>query len=204
MNLEQALNYHKTCIICQKEMEIKSPDLVGVHLTSNEDGLEVKTGHKDIAVFFCYNGTYHKMKKWNPLYAKPLQVMVECPVCVPTIELEGTKVRVEYKSRGIGATTLAHSKDLHFAYQFSLFGDDDGSFKASLDWEDIKFFNKRNFYHINTKFESSYTFFLHGRQDANRLGGYDVDSMRLPSITTGGVSSIDQLLNKLKLYNVFS
>lgn len=202
MNLQQVLNYHNNCIICQAEMEIKSPDLAGVRLTVTEDGLEVKTGHKDINVFFNYDGTYHKMKRWNALYAKPLQVLKECPSCVPEIEVDGKKVRIQYKPRSVGATTLLQSKDLHFAYTFSLFGDDDGYFDANLDWEDVKFYNKHNFYHINTKFSEKRTWLLHGVNEKD--GEANVNSISFPAIFTTNVNDISQLLNKLKLYNVFS
>lgn len=202
MDLKEILSYRSKCLICQTDMEMKSLDLAGVRLFEAEDGLEVKTGHKDIAVLFNYSGVYHKMKKWNTLYAQPLSVLKECPICIPDIEIRGEKKKIRLKSRSLGATTLMHLRDLRCAYTFNIFGDSEGNYAVNLNWEDIKFNDGHNFYHINTKFEDNRTELLSGNFQND-----SIDSMfrlGVPAVNTSKIQDREQLINKLKLYNLFS
>jgi hypothetical protein len=184
-------------------METKALDLAGLTLNRVHDGLLIETGLKGIAVHFKFDGTYVKMKRWNDLYVKPMSILKECPDCLPQIDIDRKhRTNIQYKSRSLGATTLMQLQDLRCAYTMTLFGDSEGNFAANLDWEDIKFHDGGKFYHIKTHFPDNQTELLSGAFEDESIK--DATRLSFPAVNTSGVHNTDQLLNKLKLYNVFS
>jgi hypothetical protein len=203
VNLKEALDYRNKCFICQTDMEIKSPDLAGVNMYVKENGLFVSAQHNEYSVHFKYDGTYKKMKKWNSLYAKPLLVLKECPICYPFIKSNGKKVKVKYKSRTLGITTLSQLKDFSCTYSFELFGDDRGNFDTIMDSETIRFHDDINFYHLDTSFKDNVTTtFLSGPLNATEIK--ELFQLTIPGVNLSKINDKESLINKLKLYNVFS
>ncbi len=202
MNLKDVLNYRNRCLICYSQMELKTLDLAGVTIQRVNDGLLIETGLKGVAVHFKYDGTYEKMKRWNNLYAKPMSLLKECPNCIPPIDLDYKDRKVVLKSRSIGASTLGTLKDKRCAYTITLFGDSEGNFASNLLWEDIKYNDGDNFYHINTKFADKESHLFSGSFKNDSL-----DSMfrlTVPAVNAESIQTIDQLTHKFKIYTLFS
>jgi len=210
MNLLSALNYHTKCLICQHELETKSPELAGITITPQDDGLLVQAVLRKIAVIFRYDGTYEKLPYFGDLYLKPLRVLRECPVCIPAIVVDGQKTPIKLKSRALGPTTLFDVESLRFCYEFELFGTPypnqhiKGNYSVSIVREDIKYNNDNSFYQLltNEENESSLWYGPKGVSDEDWYS--KTCRLTVPSIDTSGLDNIDQLINKMKVYNLFS
>jgi hypothetical protein len=196
MNLKEVLNYRNRCLICYSKMELKAYDLAGISIHRTSEGLMIETGLKGIAVYFKYDGTYEKMKRWNNLYSKPMSLLKECPKCIPKFTNE-----VTLKSRSVGATTLSNMKDLRCAYTFQMWGDSENNFDSKLDWEDIKYHDGEHFYHVNTKFNDNRTEI----KSASFKDTIDsIFNLTTPAMKCGSVKTTDQLIHKIKTYMIFS
>jgi len=201
MTLKELLNYRNKCLICDTDMEMKSPDLAGVDMFVDAGGLKVVTGHKDISVYFKFDGTYEKMKKWNSLYAKPLFVMKECPICIPSIKIDGRKIKIKSRSVGITRTFSDYLSDFRYCYTFEIFGHDNCTFDAKLNNEYIKVNDGEKYYHITTDFNEKISDIYCGKIDYTSNSTID---MKVPIINTSTINDKEQLMNKIKLYNTFS
>lgn len=200
MNLDEVLNYRSRCLVCGRKMELKALDLAGVRLQRTNTGLMIETGLVGLAVHFKFDGTYEKMKHWNPLYVKPMNILKECPECLPE-DLVGRNNPIVYKPRSAGFTTLARFKEKRCAYTFNLFGDSEGNFDSNLDWEDVKFFQDDKFYQLKTNFPDDNTEILSG----SATDGFDgLLRMSLPAINIKNVGTTEQFIDKMKLFNLFS
>ena len=200
MNLEEVLNYRNHCLICGQKMELKVLDLAGVKLQQTDTGLMLETSLVSQAVHFNFDGTYQKMKHWNSLYVKPLNLLKECPTCIPE-DLMGRNNPIVYKPRSVGMTTLARFKEKRCAYTFNLFGDSEGNFDSNLDWEDVKFFQEQKFYQMKTNFSDDTSEILMG---TNEYGFDGLLRMSLPALHIKNIGSTEQFIDKIKLFNLFS
>lgn len=200
MNLDDVLNYRNRCLICNQQMELKALDLAGVRLQRTNAGLMLETSLVGQAVHFNYDGTYKKMKHWNSLYVKPLNLLKECPTCLPE-DLLARNNPIVYKSRSVGATTLARFKEKRCAYTFNLFGDSEGNFDSNLEWEDIKFFQEDKFYQMKTQFSDDSSEILMG---SNAYGFDGLMRLSLPAIHIKNIGSAEEFIDKIKLFNLFS
>lgn len=198
MNLKEVLNYRNRCLMCYSKMELKAYDLAGITIHRTGEGLMIETGLKGIAVYFKYDGTYEKMKRWNNLYSRPMSLLKECPKCVPNLRLGE---HITLKSRSLGATSLSNMKDLRCAYTFQLWGDAENNFDSKFDWEDIKYHDGERFYHINTKFNDNRTEI----KSADFKDTIDsIFSLNVPAMKCGSIRTTDQLIHKIKTYMIFS
>lgn len=226
MNLQEVLNYRSHCLLCNRKLEIKSLDLAGVSLIRTNDGLhaELVSKDKNYSVYFKNDGTYERMKRWNNMYVKPLAVLRECPKCIPKVDLvEDVTVTgipkspppILLKARSTGmttiskalsqylvATTLDSLKDLRCAYTFELFGDSQGNFESTLNWEDIRFCTKTDFYHIKTNFKEGKTWIKSGNFKKDTIE--TIVSMDVPAVNASNIVSKEKLVEKIRLYNLFS
>ncbi len=223
MNLQEVLTYRSQCLICDRKLETKSLDLAGISLTRTNEGLlaELFSKDKNYSVYFKNDGTYERMKRWNNVYVKPLAILRECPKCIPKIDIVEDKVTLSapqpphilLKSRSVGATTttgaallmattLNSLKDLRCAYTFELFGDSEGNFESTLNWEDIRFCTKTDFYHIKTNFKEGKTWIKSGNFKKDTIE--TIVSMDVPAVKTTNITTKEKLVEKLKLYNLFS
>lgn len=221
MNLQEALSYRNNCIICDHPMETKSLDLAGLTFTTDETGLHIKGGTKDYHVSFNYDGTYQRSKKWWSTYVKPLSVLKECPRCLPDDFKDGIKAGTKaitkadlpsrvviLKGRSVGMSslvaqsTLNSLKDLRCAYAFNIFGDAENNYTCEMKWEDIKFHNNIEFNHFITDFDKNESSIKGGNFQSD-----SIDSMiriNVPAINTSKLLTREALINKIKLYNLFS
>lgn len=200
MNLKEVLNYRNRCLICYSKMELRAYDLAGITIHKTAEGLMIETGLKGIAVYFKYDGTYEKMKRWNNLYSKPMSLMKECPRCVPNVHLyKDNKTLVVQTSP---KTTVDNIKDFRCAYTFHLWGDSENNFDTTMGWEDIKYNDGDRFYHINTKFDENRSGII--------SGSYLKDSIDtlfrtyVPPINSSNIRTSAQLVRKIKTYMIFS
>jgi hypothetical protein len=205
MNLKEAVNYHSKCIICQTDLNLESLDLAGVSIYSDTNGIKVLAGDTH-SCYFKFDGTYEKMKRWNNIYAKPLYVNACCPICYPSIDVKGVRKKIRYKSRSFGLTTIAQAKDFMHAYQFEIYGEEDKTFNVYLKTEDIKFYDEQYFYHVSTNFEVNATYLMRGPipNEFNLAEMHNTHIINLPAINTSKINNREQLINKIKLYNLFS
>jgi len=216
MNLLNILSYRSNCMICNHKLEMKSLNLANVNITKTKEGLRIKVNNKDYACYFRYDGIYEKMKKWNITFVKPLSILNECPKCIPkidmikkmsltaipktspTIILKAASPRMSHIFLDSNLNSL---KDKRCAYTFDLFGDTKGNFDCLLNCEDIRFHTKTNFYHIKTDFNKNITNIKSG----SFKGTIDnIISMKVPQLNSTNILSTDKLIEKIKLYNLFS
>lgn len=223
MNLEEVLNYRTHCIICNRKLETKSLDLADVQIARVNEGLTVETGtkNKDYSVFFKNDGTYEKMKKWNDMYVKPLSVLKECPNCVPKVNNNtdwwpsalNRPPKIVHKARSVGmttitdamtrffATSISNLTELRCAYAFELYGDSEGNFDCYLKWEDIMYHDDKSFYHVKTSFQQDITKIKAGQFKDNLDSIINLD---VPTFKTNNILSKEKLIEKIKLFNLFS
>lgn len=211
MDLLSILNYHPKCLICQHELETKSPELAGITITQQPDGLLVQAVLRKIAVIFRYDGTYEKLPYFGDLYLKPLRVLRECPNCIPSIIVDGKKTEVKLKSRALGPTTLFDVESLRFCYEFELFGTPNpsnqhikGDYAVTLVREDIKYNDGTNFYQLLTNEEGESNLWYGSKNMSDDNWYSKTCRLTVPTIDTSNLENMDQLINKMRVYNLFS
>lgn len=224
MNLQEALDYRSDCIICGRKMKTKSLDLAGITMTRTAEGLYVEGGTKDYSCYFKFDGTYERSKKWYPTYVRPLSILRECVKCIPkSIDKPFVPKTITpgsmppgaiiLKARSVGMTTmnaslnlmyssLANLKEKRCAYTFKLFGDAENNFTCELNWEDIQFCEHNNFTHFKTDFSINQTQIKSGNTKTDTLDS--MMKLEVPSINASKLLTKDSLINKIKLYNLFS
>lgn len=191
MNLQEILNYRNNCIVCNRKMELSS---INFTLKETDDGVLVKSKSKNNHINFHYNGIYKYSEKANlkNIDTKPLYVLKECPHCIG----KGKNKRTLIKS------SLNNLKSFRCAYAFKIFYDVDGNFTCKLSWEDIKFYHSNEFYHCLTDFDKNESSIKSGNFQSDTIDS--IIRINVPIVNTNKFLNKEVLINKIKLYNLFS
>lgn len=215
MDLQQLLDYREKCIICQKTMIYKFAGGPRLKVSPTSKGLQIRSGHKHgIRYHFKFDGTYTRGIKWYDIYAAPIGVTKHCPTCRSDVSPGTLGSIIRLKSRSVGMTTMtgalttymnAHSsldniKKQGCSYSFYFYGDSKGNYDIKQTTEYIRYCNDEEFYHINTDFMKGST--LHHARFEDNLA--DTLTLHIPVANMSAVKNIDQLINKFKLYTLFS
>lgn len=203
MNLQEVLNYRNSCIICGRKMILRSQDLLRLDITVSENGLVIKTGHKNIGIHFKNDGTYQKNTKFSKLLIDPFILVKECPTCRKGKSGSSTYF---FKSRSAGFSSVAKStldslKDSVNYYTIDICGNDDGTFTCHIDEECIKYHDGEAFWHAAAKHQEDETKLTHGFYQ-DKFG--DVFTMKLPLWNTSKLRDINHFLDRYKTFIIFS
>lgn len=215
MTLKELINYRQNCLLCKKKMVLKNKELAGVSVRLNKDGLRVKlnddgSGYsKNWFAQFNYDGTYIRGSNgpWS-IYVQPMIITKTCPNCETLHQRPIDKILI-HKPRSVGTTTLINSppyssldnvKKLACTYSFTLHSENN-KFEGKMQYEFIGFSNDEEFYHISTDFAEDNSTVFHSKFH-KKIG--DMMSLRLPAINTSNINNHQQLISKIRMYNIFS
>jgi len=192
MNLKDMLSYRGKCIIHnEKDLfpRCMSPSIMEV----NEAGIRLRLD-KNVSspvMIFNFDGTF----------SSPCTCIIymQCDECVK---------RPINKNRGIGLSTLNEMYSNYYFYNFALKAEEgDDFFECRPIAESIKYVIDDKFYHLDFDIlaNSGYCKMGDCRGDTSlndMLKG--LLSLDLPNLDMSRIQNVDQLVNKLKLYNLFS
>lgn len=227
MNLKEILSYRERCIHCDRPLTMRIEKYPKLSITQNDEGLKIRSGHKDgVYLNFRFDGKYERNKRNYKIYAGPVTIEKRCqfhplvghasiPVLLKsrTTGVNNKGAPILLKSRSVGATTMASAietylgttldstRDLTCQYRFTLFGDSQGNYDALLHSEFLYWHDDDEFWHVNTWFTRNTTQLYHARYE-HAIG--DVMRLAIPAANLKNVKNKDQLIEKMKLYTLFS
>lgn len=218
MTLLEALGYRSQCLIHDKMLKpcpVGPTDRADECLV-NERGLHLLSHSRwDIrgkpsltGLGYYFNGNCYR-NDVCPAWAKNgcIQIRMICDECrrVPII-----------KSRGLGFTSLQDLRTVQYFYQFALkaklLSDDIkeeivSNYTCELSFEKVKYIQDDKFYHVDSDLTNNETFIKMGtNKGATRLGDL-LDTyldLTVPKLDMKRIETIEQLVDKVKLYNLFS
>lgn len=215
MNLQEALNYRTTCLIHKTPLKPYCSKEWGEKLVLNQYGLHIvepirlPVHEQDIyahtnegGVCFHFDGTYTHNGKPPPWLDRGDYFIADmmCDKC--------SKVPIT-KSRGIGYSTLISIQYTQYVYSFLLKHDasKENGYKVSPLEEKVKYVRDEKFYHVEADLVSGRADFKMG----SCKGTDSLDSMLkgmlslpVPQFNMQRIRDIDHLVEKVKLYNLFS
>lgn len=200
MNLKDILDHRKTCLIHNVPMNPYSfMSDVGMELL--EDGLLVieladKPPYKKAV--FKNDGTFTKDKGMSKVFRKPLTVIMACEDC------RATPI---HKTRSLGFTTLMDIRSIHHYYTFTLVGDGKGNFDGNLGNETVKYYRDDKFYHLDVDLQTHKSNFKMGTNAGTDILERLLEGLMtldVPNFDPRKLTSIDQMIDKFSLYNLFS
>jgi len=206
MNLQEILSYRDRCIHCDRPLTMRIEKYPKLSITQNDGGLRIRSGHKDgVYLNFGFDGKYERNKRNYKIYAGPVFIQKRCnfhPL------MDNASIPVLLKTRTVGATTMAYNgttldstRNLTCQYQFTLFGDSQGNYDAKMHAEFLYWHDDDEFWHVNTWFGRDSTQLYHARYE-HTIG--DVMRLAIPAANLKNVKNKDQLIEKIKLYTLFS
>jgi hypothetical protein len=201
ITLQEALNYRPRCLIHNLPMvpgkvrgRVRGIKMMG-------DDLEIKLRHKvgPMAIqtlLFKADGT---LTPPCPLIndKEGLTIYMSCPECwnVPITE-----------HKLITTVQDVLQRNLLHRYTFRISGKEDRYF-CDLEEETIKFHDEEKFYHIHVDLATGQSTFQMGHCHGDTLVQQLLDSvmnLQVPQFNPSSIQNIEQLVDKCKLYNLFS
>jgi hypothetical protein len=199
MELKKLLEYHTECLICHGPLRIKSPDLDGPIISVKPEGLSIKYSHNKRSIIFKYDGTYEKHENCADWRSRPLSILIECPHCIP----KETKPKINRAATSF--SPLSALKVFKFYYQFDLYGGIENKYNAFFKKEFIKCYDEEYFYHLITSEEASFIWYGRMPTQVKDNSYYNENCFsKVTPINTSKLTDINQLINKIKIYNIFS
>ena len=210
-------DYALTCFVKEKGFRARSKSNKGVFYMFGFDGTLTK-GKRDFGMG----------------YKTPLSFMKECPYCKPIKSRITDNKNIIVKGRSVGMTTLgaAYSsysmgtsvgytptnymgfstpgngytsignvKSYGCNYKFSLICGKDGNYVAALTDEMIRYPGENAFYHVHTNFVEGSTTINYGLYTSPLD---KILTIHTPSKTMNHVKTKEELIEKFKLYSLFS
>jgi hypothetical protein len=207
MILKELLAYRTHCLVHKEEMHPYMPSDRKERVGLNERGLSLYS-HSPWDIYgtpsytgltFHWDGTYNRNSacpKW--VTDNTLVIYMICDKC---------KEQPIYKSRSLGMTTLMDVTTTQHYYTFILLGDGEGNYDGNLDSEKIKYVNNEKFYHVDADLRTHEAQLRVGSSKGSvkledMLNGYR--NFHAPHIDMRKVTDLDKLIDKIKIYNLFS
>jgi hypothetical protein len=200
MTLKELLEYRSKCLIHGLPMEPSYVEISGSHVTLTDDRFNLETNGLNLNFYF--NGVFafniiDPQIITNPQYNERLISMM-CRRC---------SRQHLHKSKTLGSSTISDINVSHHYYTFILRGNNKGSFDGYLSHESVKCVRDGKFYHVD--------FDLYTKQAVCKMGSCDVKqtlddlvskmmNLHVPVFDASRIQNIDTLVEKLKLYNLFS
>lgn len=206
MNLADILKHRQVCLIHNEEM---APFSFNSRLALDifEDGLmaielEKKPPYKKAQ--FKHDGTFTKDKGMTKHFRAPFLVVMACAKC------RYSPITPEKDGRSLGSLGMSMLMDIrkiqHY-YSFDLYADANGTYDGNLGKETIKYSKDDKFYHLDVDLKTKQANFKMGT-----CAGHDMLEtlleglldLKVPNVDTSKFTSIEQVIEKFKLYNLFS
>jgi hypothetical protein len=195
MTLKELLEYRSKCLIHDLPMKPSYFGSGGSCLTLTDDRLNLETDGLNLN--FYYDGIFTSNIADPQTYNERLIHMM-CRLC---------SQQHLHKSRTLGSSTISDINVNQHYYAFILRGNTKGSFDGHLSHELIKCVRDGKFYHVD--------FSLTDRRAACKMGSCDMKqtlddlvlkmmNLHVPVFDASRIQNIDTLVEKLKLYNLFS
>lgn len=189
------LSYRSKCIIhTSLDLHPRSSSPAIMELT--KDGVRInpnKNAIKSKILAFNYDGTYYPTGDYECV------VYMQCDECtkIPTL-----------KSRGLGFTALDNIYNNCYFYNFIISSSfEDNTFSCSLIEESIKYMKDDRFYHLNFNINDGEAHCTIGNCGGEIILTQMIEGLLyldLPSLDMSRIKNVDQIINKLKIYTLFS
>lgn len=207
MNLKEYLDYRNKCVICQKKLMTIVDKHPNLFVTVYENSIRISSRPKNgICMFFNFDGSYRRGKRYYKIYGEPLKIIKYCKDCCQ--ESDEELCIIKFKSRSIGYTTMYpyyssidNIKKLHCSYSIDLRALTSNHYSTSLKNEIIRYFDGYRFHHVMTDFSNELTV-IHTAKFEQKLE--DMLVLRLPATNLSKSTNTDQLIDKVKLLTLFS
>lgn len=206
MNLTDILKQRQNCFIHNELMEPFSFNS-RLALDIFEDGLMVIELEKQPPykkAQFKTDGTFHKDKGMSKHFRSPFLVIMACPKC------RFSPITQERDGRSLGSfgfSSLIDIRRVQHYYSFDLFADAAGTYDGNLGKETIKYYKDDKFYHLDVDLKTKQANFKMGTCVGTDMLEHLLDGLldlNVPNFDTSRITSIDQMIEKFKLYNLFS
>jgi hypothetical protein len=198
-------------------MIVGSAELVGMSLSVSPDELRIRLKDKPkgrVYANFKFDGTYELGDRFWSIYAKPFIVCKTCPVCNYDIDTRLIKPSTPAPSLSSSNMTMAatsHTPSVFSSidnlkkkicfYSFALNINDDGTYNCWMFREFAGFSLDNSFFHINTDFTTG-TSRIFRADFTQKLE--DLMDLSVPAVNLTNTHNKEQLINKIKIYNMFS
>lgn len=204
MNLQEILSYRDRCIHCDRLLVMRIAKYPKLSISVTDEGLKIRSGHKDgVYLNFKFDGSYERNKRDYKIHAGPVYVVRRCNFH-PLIG-EGNPILLKQRSIGLSTmgSTINNLKSLTCQHEFTLFGDSQGNYDCKMNNEFLYWHDEEQFWHVNTYFGSNSTQIYHSTYE-NTLDEVVSSRLVVPATNLKNVKNKDQLIEKLKLYMLFS
>lgn len=214
-NLQRALDYRTECFIHHQPMIPLIHNNRVKSLRRTEEGLvfQFRTSISDknnkdnhhLLMKFLYDGTMtpqcvHALTSGD---SGPIEIHMQCEECV---KLPGVNPGIKVKSRSFGPATLYNIRLQCHQYIFNIY-EINNSFICSLNCETIKYNDGNKFYHFSTDLTVGSAHFSMGDCQTDHTVDHIVKStmhLNVPKFDATKIVKLGQLVDKIKLYNLFS
>lgn len=200
-NLKELLSYRKKCLIHGKPLRPVLPSGLKFHLSKGQLSLSILRGQKKDSVLcnltFNADGTYSCTKDCFKYIDNSVYFYMVCDDC-QLVSIEENRA----------LTSLGNIRDVQYFYTFNLTANPKSDkYDSELGKEEIKYCTDNKFYHtvVNLKDKSAVC-------EMGRCAGPDTlheiwESLlvvKVPQLNMEKIKKLEQYLDKMKLYAVFS
>lgn len=197
MSLKEILSQRNDCPICQTILTVVSVDLPGVTVKHSESDIHVWLNKKpSFSITFNVDNTYKKTKQWKMEWVTPLSLSRRCPICGPVVVVKG---------RAAGYSTQADYHILNgYEIKFDLYGpgsdEDQSIFRTDPLEESLMFTQNKTRYVIKNDLKTKNAII----KISNIDGILPAQTIKTPLITFSNIESFNELIRKIKIYQLFS
>ena len=218
MNLQEILNYRKVCLIHENEslkphIYFFKSFVFFTNIQIVNDSLIVRNNNPSMMNFECIKNSKNMKEledettlvfKFDGTYAKPSGELQELagPVTFHMVCDECNKNPIHNKN-----LSLDNFLATQYYYTFTIFDQDEGKYKGVLEAEYAKYIENDRFYHVYIDLKESVSSCRIGSCNGKETLAKIIDGMnnlKVSHLDISHMTDIHQLLDKLKLYNLFS
>lgn len=218
MNLQEILNYRKSCLIHKNEslkphIYFFQSFVFFTNIQITEDSLIVRNNNPSMMNFEAIKNSKNMKEiedettlifKFDGTYAKPSGELQELagPVTFHMVCNECNKNPVHSKH-----LSLDNFLTTQYYYTFTLFDQENGQYKGVLESEYAKYIENDKFYHVHMNLKEATSACRVGSCNGTETLGTIIDGINrieVPNLNTANMKDIYQLVDKLKLYVLFS
>jgi hypothetical protein len=165
-------------------------------ITQNDEGLRIHSKHPNgVYLNYNYDGKFERNKRDYKIHQEPVTIYKGCPFH----SIKNGPISII--SSAVGGTEIRTLKNLNCQYAFTLIQDHNGGFTSHLITEFLFYFNDEEFIHVNTWFHFDETRIYKAKFYSK------IDEMLvldLPATNMKAAQTIEQLVDKVKLFTLFS
>lgn len=198
MTLKELLEYRSKCFIHNLPMKPSCFRSNGDQILLTDQGLHLVSEDLSSGLSFHFDGLFINTTK--PYVSVMIFIYMMCDLCAKEPILKD-------RYPPIGYSSLLNINTNQHRYTFCLQGNDKGGFDGRLSRESIKYVRDGKFYHVD--------FDLVDKQGSCKMGSCDMKqtlddlvskmmNLHVPVFDASKIQNIDTLVEKLKLYNLFS